>query len=105
MRRKVMIPVLLILIVVGLVWLWHEPSIVNAQSASNATNPNCTSSTLSSSNALYPLFACVADLDATGTKEIIVGVQNSTSAAGQPGTYKITIINPNGTVRATITIP
>ena len=110
MLRRVIIPFLVVVVVVGLIWIWHEPATVNAQSASNATNPTCTSASQNISNASlgwspYPLFACVADLDANGNKEIIVGVQNTGVGAGAPGTYKITIINHDGTVRATVTLP
>jgi hypothetical protein len=120
MLRKVMVPVLVVVTVVVLVCLLHQPMKVRAQgpkvtepgvevgapSAAGATNPSCTSTTTASTSATYspmPLFACVADLDGNGLKETIVGVP--VKDIGNPGSLNVTIINSNGTVRATIPMP
>jgi hypothetical protein len=55
-----------------------------------------------------PNFVCVADLDGSGTKQVIVGYQKSTAGTvnyGPPPAYEVTIINNNGTVRTTLPFP
>jgi len=72
--------------------------VVSAQAATitDTSNPSCSmgsAPTITESNqSVTGSFVCVADLDGTGTKQIIVG--NSSV---------VTIINNTGTVRKTIT--
>jgi hypothetical protein len=125
MHRKIMMAVLVVVTVVVLVCLWHEPMKVRAQggkvgelgvvvgapSTAGATNPSCTSNPVLAVGGTggaysdYPLFACVADLDGNGEKETIVGVPTNVGGVGAPGSYKVTIINSNGTVRAAVSVP
>lgn len=65
---------------------------------SDPSSPSCAISsvptTIQSGLVTTPGFVCVADLDGTGTKQIVVGM------------YKqVVIINNTGTVRSTATLP
>jgi hypothetical protein len=121
LRRVLVTAGTVITTAVLMVLLWHEPSKVSAQSTGSATNPSCSISSMSlSGNTGFqgtggapvgvwsPNFVCVADLDGSGTKQVIVGYQKSTAGTvnyGPPPAYEVTIINNNGTVRATVPFP
>lgn len=73
------------------------PSALAQTTGSSIILKKASCSTASSSGT--HLFTCVADLDGTGQQQVIVGHRNS-SLTGASVT--VTIINSDGTVRATI---
>lgn len=107
-NTKALLIVCLLVLVILLLWDGN-PRTVNAQ-AGVSTQPSCTTANSGSTSIAagvggsYPVFACTADLDGTGGSQVIVGFISAVTPAAPTQFFKVTIINANGTVRATVPV-